>query len=147
MRVVDDAILAIDYGDDLTLLDGYVPSDTAGQTVTYPVPYGVYYSSLGDEHAPRLTGRRTRTAVFFSITYVGLSREQAKWAGERFRNQLSDRRLVIPGHKLWLIGLEESQRVRRDDDAIRSDGKPLFYGVDNYSVSLTKTPVQPEGNL
>jgi hypothetical protein len=141
VRIVDDAILGIDYG--VPIHDGYVPSDSSGQTVTYPLPYAVYYSSVGDEHTPRLSGGYTRTAVFFSITYVGATRDQAKWAGELIRGQLSCLRLTLEDRRTWLVELDESQRVRRDDDAIRPDGLPLFYGVDNYAVSITKSPVRP----
>lgn len=144
MRAVDEAILTALATLPFDVHDGFVPSDATGQIVTYPVPYAVYYSSVGDDHSPRLTGRNTRRAVFFSITYVGLDRNQAKWAGELVRDALEGRRLVVGSQRTWLVGLEESQRVRRDDDAIRPDGSPLFYGVDNYAVSVTKTPAQPE---
>lgn len=149
MRALDTAILGLDFGNvggsnPLRLYDSVVEFDTDGKTVLYDLPYGVYYASIGDEHSPRLTGRTTRRAKFFSITYVGATRDQTAWAGERFRAALVGRRLSIPSHRLWLIGLEESQRIRRDDDAVRLDGSPLFYGVDNYAVSITTSPVQPE---
>jgi hypothetical protein len=125
--------------------DGLVDADNTGNLVRYPTPYAVYYSSVGDDPADadenmRLIGRRGRRSVFFAITYVGEDRNQTKWAGERIRNALSGRRLAIPGHRSWLVSVEESQRVRRDDDAIRPDGSPLFYGVDEYAVSITLNP-------
>lgn len=149
MRLIDEAILDLDFGSigggkTLALYDSLVRFESDGKTLAYDTPYGVYYASIGDEHSPRLTGRTTRRAKFFSITYVGATRDQTAWAGERFRAALVGRRLDIPGHRLWLIGLEESQRIRRDDDAVRLDGSPLFYGVDNYAVSITTAPAQPE---
>ena len=147
---VDKAILDMAFGTmgdppkPFKLLDSYVPVEADGKTVEYPLPYAVYFSSLGDDHSPRLTGRNTRRAVFFSVTYVGISPEQAKLAGQRIRDGLVDRRLVLSGRRTWLIGLEESQRIRRDDDAINPEGKPLYYGVDNYAVSITNSPAQPE---
>lgn len=119
--------------------DGLVTTDTTSNVVTYKLPYGAYYSSIGDDDGPRLTGRKRRRSVFFSITYVGEDRNQAKWAGEKIRAALQGKRLVITGHRTWLCSVEESQRVRRDDDAIRPDGSPLFYGVDNYSLPIMLT--------
>lgn len=110
--------------------------------VEYDLPYAVFYSSVGDDDNARLSGRRGRRSVFFSITYVGGDRQQAKWLGERIRDEaLGGRRIAVPGHRTWLCAIEESQRVRRDDDAIRPDGSPLFYGVDEYALSITRTPV------
>jgi hypothetical protein len=143
MRAVDNAVLAAmrtalgttKVHDGLTA----VRSEPGRPLViTYELPYAVFYSNVGDDHSPRLDGRTSRRSVFFSVNYVGLTRDQAKWAGEKIRDALEGRRLVVPGHRVWLVDIQESQRVRRDDDAIRPDGKPLFYGVDNYAVSITR---------
>lgn len=124
--------------------DGLVAVDNTTNVVSYDLPYAVFYSSVGDEpeseENQRLTGRRGRLSVFWSITYVGGDRRQTKWAGEKIRRAFRGKRVVVAGARSWLINLEESQRVRRDDDAIRPDGSPLLYGVDNYSVSITLTP-------
>jgi hypothetical protein len=140
VRAVDTAILAAIDGLGVDVYDGLV-TPTITNVVDYDLPYAVFYSSLGDDPpAPenaRLSGQRGRRSVFFSVTYVGLDRNQAKWAGEKIRAALIESRLVVPDHKVWLVSVEESQRVRRDDDAIRPDGSPLFYGVDNYAVSIT----------
>lgn len=126
--------------DQLIVHDGTVAVDNTTNIVTYRLPYVVYYSSLGDDPpAPenmRLTGQRGRRSVFFSMTYVGGTRWQAKHAGQQIRDAINGQRVVVPGHRSWRVGLEESQRIRRDDDAIRPDGSPLFYGVDNYAVSI-----------
>lgn len=137
---MDNVVLAILEGTGVDVNDGIVDADNSGNVVTHPLPYFVYYSSIGDDDNVRLSGRKGRRSVFFSVTYVGETRDQAKAAGERARGVLQGKRLVIPGHKSWLCQLQESQRVRRDDDAIRPDGSPLFYGVDNYAVSITLTP-------
>jgi hypothetical protein len=139
MRVVDDVILATLEATAVTIHDGLVDADNSTKEVTYDLPFAVYYSSVGDDDNRRLSGREGRRSVFFSITYVGLDRQQTKWAGEQIRAALQGQRLVIPGHRSWLVDLQESQRVRRDDDAIRPDGSPLFYGVDNYALSIQIT--------
>lgn len=152
MRVVDDAVLdllraaipPIDADGNGTLEDrvhdGFVPTaDPDSKVVTAALPYVVYYSNFGDDHNPRLDGRSGRRSVFFQVSYVGASRDQAKWAGERQRAALTGTRPSIPGLRTWLINVEESQRVRRDDDAARPDGSPLFYGVDTYAVSVVLT--------
>lgn len=138
MIAADDAVLAL-LNDitGLTVCDGYVPTENDGKKVTVPVPYAVFYSSVGDDSRPRLAGRNMRRSVFFAVTYVGLSREQAKWAGEKVRAVLEGHRVTVVGHDaVGLIQLLESQRVRRDDDAIAPDGAPLFYGVDNYAIPI-----------
>lgn len=142
----DDPEAAPEDPDAMVVHDGLVEVDNTTKIVRFPLPYATFYSSLGDdpdtEENQRLTGRRTRRSVFFSATYVGDSREQAKFAGQKIRDALAGRRPVIAGRRSWLIGVEESQRVRRDDDAIQPDGAPLFYGVDNYSLSITLAPIE-----
>lgn len=141
MRVIDDALLALLETTGLDVNDGVVDADNDGNTVTLPVPYLVYTSSLGDdrfEENTRLSGDRGRLSVFFSVMYVGSTREQAKAAGERVRAAFRRQRVSGAGiGKSWLIVLEESQRIRRADDAISPTDRPLFYGVDNYAVSVT----------
>lgn len=150
MIAVDDVVLAVLRGTDIDVYDGQpvtTPLTTADitaggrRTVPYPVPYLVYYSTIGDMAKRRLNGRRTRQAVYFSVTFVGLDRHQTKWAGEKARAVLEGQRLDIPGHKSWLCDLELSTRIFRDDDAIRPDGSPLFYGRDDYALSVTFNPV------
>ena len=114
--------------------------DRDAKIVTAALPYLAYFSSLGDDSNRRVNGANGRRSVFFQVTYVGETREQAKWAGERQRAALADRTITIPGRKAWRIVLGESQRIRRDDDAARPDGSPLFYGVDLYSVAITRNP-------
>ncbi len=141
MRAVDDVVLArlglldgFDMHDSVLLLDD---DDGNPKIVTYDLPYAVYTSNIGDDDRPRLTGRRARRSVFFSILYVGIDRNQAKACGERIRGSLQDKVIDVPGHRAWLCRLEESQRIRRDDEAVRPDGSPLYYGVDNYALPIT----------
>lgn len=141
MRSVDTVLLAAAAATGVTIHDGEVDADNTTNVVTYDLPYAVYYSSVGDdppaEENMRLTGQRGRRSVFFTFIYVGEDRTQVKWAGEKIRAALQGRRFTYAGvDKSWPVWLEESQRVRRDDDAIRPDGSPLFYGVDNYAVSI-----------
>lgn len=130
--------------DTLVVHDGELAVDNSTNDVTYPLPYAVYHSSLGDdpesESNQRLIGHRARRSVFFTVMYVGLDRWQAKWAGQQVRDAVNGRRPTVTGHRVWQVHVEESQRVRRDDDVIRPDGTRLFYGVDNYAVSITIAP-------
>lgn len=140
MRAVDNVILARLAAAGVDVHDGEMELPKAGvarKIVPYSLPYAVYYSSVGDDDRPRLTGRRARRSVFFSIIFVGADRNQAKACGERIRASLQDKRIAVPGHKAWLCQLQESQRVRRDDEVVRPDGSPLFYGVDNYALPIT----------
>lgn len=147
MRVVDEVILELlrqavpPLNGEPRVHDGYVPvADTDAKVVTAALPYLAYFSSLGDDSNRRVSGQNGRRSVFFQVTYVGEDRAQAKWAGERQRAALADRVIQVPGRKSWRVLLGESQRIRRDDDAARPDGSPLFYGVDLYSVAITRTP-------
>lgn len=154
MRVVDDYLIGVHdpTTDALTggllatigfkVYDGQAqidPLSDSKTTITYPVPFASYTSNVGDDDLRRLTGLRVRRSVFFSFTFVGETRTQCKWAGEALRLKLEMHRPVIAGHKCWPIGLQSggSQRVRRDDAVMRPDGSPLFYGVDEYAVSIT----------
>lgn len=126
--------------DAVVVYDGLVTVDNKSNVVKLPLPYVVYYSSVGDDdHAdnPRLVDVATRRSVFVSLIYIGEDRNQAKWTGEKIRDAIGDKRFAISGRKAWKCKVDESQRVRRDDDAVRPDGSPLFYGVDNYAVSIT----------
>lgn len=140
MDVVDKVLLARLQGRGFEVYDGFfeaIPED-GKVVVTYPLPYAVYYSSVGDddEDTRRLSARIPRDSVFFSLTYVGIDRRQTKWAGERLRAQLRYYRPTVPGFFCELVQLQESQRIRRDDQATRPDGAPLFYGVDNFAVGV-----------
>ena len=140
MRVVDDVILARLRAAGLDIHDSEMnPDDTDGdpKVITYSLPYAVYFSNVGDDDRPRLSGRRARRSVFFSLTFVGIDRAQTKWLGEKIRASLQDKPIAVSGHKTWLCQLQESQRIRRDDEVTRPDGNPLFYGVDNYALPIT----------
>ena len=132
-------VLALLAATPVDIHDGLVEADNSTNVVTYELPYAVYYSSVGSDENPRLGRGKGRRSVFFSLTYVGLDRNQTKWAGEQLRDVLADQRIAIPGHRSWPCELLDSQRIRRDDDAIRPDGSPLFYGTDNYALPITLT--------
>lgn len=114
---------------------------TTQKVVQYPVPFATYASSIGADANPRLTGRPVRRSMFFSITYVGGTMDQAKWAGERLRLKLQRHRPVIDGYTCWPIlhNAEESRRIRHDDNVMRPDGSPLYYGIDDFAVSIMFT--------
>lgn len=140
MRSVDDVVLALLEAGDVDIHDSdlALPEDGVGRKIVpYSLPYAVYYSSIGSDENRRKSGRSARRSVFFSITYVGADRNQTKACGERIRNLLSDRPIAIPGHRAWLCQLLSSERVRRDDEVVRPDGSPLFYGVDSYDIAVT----------
>lgn len=141
MRAADEAILDLLATTGIDVNPWIVDADNTTNVVTYPVPYLVYESSVGDdEHksTARMSGPGDKRSVFFSLAYVGETGNQAKWAGELARAALRRQRVTGTGIRAsGLIRLEESQRVRRDDDAIRPDGTPLYRGVDLYSVVVT----------
>lgn len=138
MRVVSDLLLEMLRSTGFTVHDGLVVVDNSGKTVEYSLPYLTFMSSIGDYHAPRLDARPGILSVYFTVTYVGGTAEQARGLGEKARQALVRKRVAGAGvTRSGLIHLEESQRVRRQDDAVRLEGTPLFYGVDNYAVPVT----------
>jgi hypothetical protein len=80
-----------------------------------------------------------RLSVPFYLTYVGMDRNQAKAAGERLRLKLVRTRPIIAGVRTWPITLEVSDRVRPDFNVMRPDGSTLYYGIDEYAVSIVLT--------
>lgn len=137
MRAVDTAVLAALEATGIETHDSIVIVDAATNTVNYPLPFLVYYSSIGSGARRRLHGRTTWRSVYFQVIYVGADRNQTKWAGEKARAALEGKRLTVPGHNVGLVSIEESHTVFRDDDAIRPDGSPLFYGRDYFALPLT----------
>ncbi len=151
MRVVDEAILARlgtkqdaytyhDAATNLTVYDGLWNARKQGEpsVVDFPLPYATFYSSLGDDDrlTQRLGAGIPRIEVPFQFTYVGLDRNQAKAAGERIRARLKRWRPVIDGLTTEFVQVTSSQRIRPDNDVVRPDGSPLFYGVDTYAVGV-----------
>jgi hypothetical protein len=120
---------------------GIDPLSPEQVTISYPVPFATYTSSIGDDDNPRLSGRKIRRSVFLVFTYAGVSRTQAKWAGERIRLKVQRHRPVIAGHRAWPIDLElgGSDRIRADYNVLRPDGSALYYGIDRYAVSIVLT--------
>jgi hypothetical protein len=141
MRAADAAIIALLEATGIDVNDSFVDADNSTNVVTHPLPYLVYESSVGDDDndaVKRLSGPGDKLSHFFSLAYIGEDPNQARWAGEKARAALRRVRLTGTGiHKSGFVHLDESQRVRRDDDAIRPDGTPLYRGVDLYSVVVT----------
>jgi hypothetical protein len=140
VRAVDEAVMQLLRDDDLTVFDGFVPVDTTSKVVAFELPFIVYYGAPGVEEGRRLTGRRGLRTVGFMVTFVGIDRNQAKWAGEKARTVLSRTRLTIDGRKTGLVDVLTSPWVWRDDDMLQPDGKPVFYGRDTYEVPLIHLP-------
>jgi hypothetical protein len=147
MRYADDAILAYlrtpdilpPVGGEDRVHDGYVETDDPeGKIISATLPYLAYLSNLGDDTTRRLNGYNSRRSKFFQTTYVGDSREQAMLAGERIYAGMADKRIPGLPENAGKCILLDSQRIRRDDDAARPDGSPLFYGVSTWSIALPR---------
>lgn len=140
MIIVDTAVLArLRSNPNIRVYDDVVTvvKDPAQPVViTLPVPYIKYASAVGADDNRRLAGRRQRRSVPFYLTYIGDSPAQAKAVGEAARELLERWVPNVPNHRVQPVTLEESQRIRQDNDAVNPQGKPLFYGVDAYAVSI-----------
>lgn len=149
MRAVDNAVLALlrEYmgGADQVHDGQLIPPRAPGAqpvVVSYPLPLVIYTSNVGADANRRLAGRRVRRSVFFSLTYVGTTPAQTKWEGEKIRALLERRRLTVVGFpKVWAVNHLSSDRIRRDDDVMRPDGSPLYYGIDDYECSLMNAAI------
>lgn len=156
MHEVDRAIIAAVADQGVTLHDGDVPTvqdpmNPDVRVITVDFPYAVLFSNFGDDNAPRLSGRSSQRSVFFQVTYAGLSVEQAKWVAARQRRALGDKRLTVyrddpvtgeqttDTYRTGLITVDESQRIRADHEATDPEGRPVFYGVDLYSMNVSLT--------
>lgn len=160
MQEVDAAIIAAVEAEGLPLYDANVPTDQENDThatgdtdepriVTVELPYAVLFSNFGDDNAPRLGGRTSQRSKFFQINSVGGTPEQAQWAAARVRQALKDRRLVVfvpdPAtlaptdvpYRMGRISVDESQRMRRDDNTATPDGNPVFFLTDIFSVRVS----------
>lgn len=101
------------------------------------LPYIILRSNVGDDDNPRLSGQRTRRSVLFRLSYVGLTEDHAKLAGEGARLILGERHIAVPGHRTWRTRVQESQSVWTDFEAVNLNGVPLHIGVDSYATSIT----------
>jgi hypothetical protein len=144
VRAVDLAVLGVLRTEipEFPFFQGAAPSERdplTGKVITTvdESPFAVYRSAVGDDDNPRLAGRKLRRSVPFWLTYIGEEEEQAKLAGETIRKVIQGRRIAVEGHRSWLIDLQESQRIWRDDEAVNPGGMPLYYGVDAYAMSIT----------
>ena len=151
MTDFDDAVLdllrAIGTGEaPLPVFDGEtVPtSENDDKVIVAPVPYLVAFFNLGDEAGRRLDGFPSQLNPSFQVTYVGGTREQAKWAGRKQRAALRGVRLDLgDGKRSWMVRCIDSQLITRDRNARRAGNEPLFYGVDRYESTITQQPAQP----
>ena len=139
MQEVDDAILARAAELPFKVYDGFFLTATAVTPVVIdvPLPYAVYVSSTGDEVGQRAAGRGTQTSTYFSFRVVGEDRRQVKAAAKKLRDMVMGTRLTVNGRRAWRPTIEVSSRIWRDDEAVRPDGRPLFYGVDEYAVKAS----------
>lgn len=134
-READAAIVALIEATGVNTHVGYVTdSDASTKTVSAPLPYAVYFGSPGSPINPRLGGTRGR-AQAMQVTCVGMTHEQAKWAGDKVEAALDGARVILDGRSRRISRSDESPFVRRDDDWTRPDGGPLFMDVRRYVVA------------
>jgi hypothetical protein len=133
----DDGILALlNAVQNLNVHDGWVDVDEAAKVVRVELPYVVFTAGLGQDADERMGGRPGLRALPFSISYVGESREQARWAAAKSREALSRHRLVVDGRESGLMTLLESSEIYPDPDYTGLGGQRLFSGRDKYVVGV-----------
>lgn len=132
MSADDDLLTMLRAVANLNVYDGYVDADEAQHVISVPLPYVVFFSSPGYDNNKRLAGGVNGRVLEFTITGVGGTREQAKWAMDKARGALSRKRL----NGNLIIRDDNNDPVRREDDFSQPGGLPLFYGIDKYGVAV-----------
>lgn len=122
----------------LRVHDGDVPdSDPSTKVISAALPYVVFYAMTDvPEPGDSLAGTSGAYLTEFQLTGVGDSREQAKLALERAKAALDRKRVTFPSGSRFVRRTDDNQWVRRDDTWTRPGGKPLFFGVDRYAVTI-----------
>lgn len=111
---------------------GRAEFDAEGKTVVTPTPYVVVHTRVGDDRSRRSSGESSLRDVPYRVVFVGVSQEQAIWAGQRVRDTLGDVVLTIAGVKRLCRYVDNPGPINRDNDS----GRWLFAGSDEYAVSL-----------
>ena len=157
MHEVDVAVKAAVEAFPIKLWTERVPTeqdarDPEVRVISVAFPYARMLSNLGDDNVPRLGGRDMQRSVFWQITAVGQTFAQTKLALGWCRTALSGKRLPVYVHevddndelvptgtryKTSLVTVSESQRIREDPENTDPYGRPLFYGVDLYTMRLS----------
>jgi len=136
VRVIDAEVLGRLAGQPAPVFTD-LPVDNSRGVVIAEKRYAIYTSSVGWDINPRLSGVSGARSVFFAVEIYGRTLEQAKWVGESIRDRLTGWRPVIPGHRCSLVNLEQSQRIRRDDEIVATDTHAVYVGLDEYAVVIT----------
>lgn len=135
MRVLDEAVLAmLNGGENLNVHDGEAPADVEAKVVSVALPYVVYIPESPIDGPALYDGSTTARDMEFDVMYVGADRNQAKAAGERAESRI---RRLSPGVRFGIVRKVDASGVRRDPTYTRPGGKPLFYGVDRYAVTVS----------
>lgn len=140
MSSADDAtVLAVlDAIANLNVYDSHVTdSDPDTQVISAALPYVVFWGGYDDD-APgdSLAGTSGAHLTDFRITFVGETREQAKWAGELARTALNRKQITFGARSRFVRCTDNSGYVTRDDTWTRPGGAPLFSGIDQYEVLI-----------
>lgn len=122
-----DAVLAALAGAGLTVGDGGAPA-----TVPSSRRYAVVYPDPGQVLTESLADSRTDLALWFQVTCVGPTAEQARWVANKVRSVLFSP-LSVSGRALWRAEELGGPPVQRDDDVT----PPLFYQPVQYRLRST----------
>lgn len=129
----DSDLLALLRGvTNLNVYDGYVNADDTLKVIAVPLPYVVFYSTPGYDNNKRMCGGVSGRVLEFTVTGVGGTVEQTKWALDKARTVLSRQRL----NGNLIIRDDSNDPVRREDTYSQPGGLPLFYGIDRYGVAV-----------
>jgi hypothetical protein len=128
----DAAVLAILGTLPFDVYRGQVDADEDAKVIAVPLPYLVHWTSPGYDNDARFDGRANGRVLEFQLTGVGETAEQAKAVLDRARALINRKRIGI--------GLcrrdADNPIIRREDTYTRPGGRPLFYGIDRYSLPI-----------
>lgn len=110
-------------------------SDDNAKTVSAPLPYLLYGSTVGAGASERLAGWQGRV-VTFTTTYTNSTLDGCKAVALAVRGYLDGSPVTIAGvgRRIHLSDPTQPVYVERDQVWRRPDGSPLFFAVDRWLV-------------
>lgn len=134
---VDEALVALltDPANLRVHVGSVEDSDDQEKTISAPLPYVLYGSTLGVGQSQRLGGYKGRV-VPFTTTYTHDSLDGCKAIGLSVRDYLASSVVLIAGQRrrIHLDDPRSPVYVQKDPTWTRPGGLPLFFAVDRWNV-------------
>lgn len=91
--------------------------------------YAVVFIARSSKRRTRFTGPQAQDVFTVTVHSVGIDEDSALWVQERVDN-LTGKRLTVPGRKLWPAEFITGQAADLDDDG----PAPLWFAVSQFDI-------------